>query len=574
MKNMVFWTCLALVAIGPGALAAGLLNGNFENGDNGKVASWTVDTNNAGTAAWEPSGGIKGSHCLGITVDKPIKGEGVVWEQDIQLKPYTAYLLKGYIKGEDVKLGTDEGDEMGASIATSMWLCDTIRLRKGPKAVGTFGWTRFVIDFATGPDGKAAVFCRFGRNNMVGKAYFDELTVIENPDAQHFESDQFVLNLWKDEVECATREGVIQRLKNADRLYRAYKDLTGHEPGPEKCSAYAPRLWGIEAMGWSGNPLLWIADQAWMKQYWRQKDYCAEIFLHELAHNFDVDGAGYDMHFSELMFYYACEQCNFIIGEDQGPHQGKDVRARWKLRGAEAGVPDPAYVIYRLIPFIDQVGWEPVKKTYRSYLSKPTPGLPDPDPKDHADRWGRFKTFFDRLSYFAGKDAWSIFTADEIADVKRCFTDPRTPPTQRPVDVASDVKEFWLSELKWDSSKVGYGRPCRNYNDAGFPLRSYERTHRYGLATHAPANTTFTLGGKWKSLDAYIGLIARSKGSVIFIVNGDGKELYRSDTVTDKKERHITVDLTGVNKLELIVDDAGDGRTWDWGLWLSPKLMR
>ncbi|MCX6343509.1 MAG: NPCBM/NEW2 domain-containing protein [Armatimonadetes bacterium] len=577
MKVTIIMPALALLALASSALSAkGLANGDLNKGANNLPDSWTVNACTGAQAAWEPNAGIKNSGCLSITVTAPSKEEGITWEQDVQLEPYKAYLFTGYIKGNEIKLAIPDQNakETGPSLATSMWLCDTMRLKKSPTSTGTFGWTKFAIDFATGPDGKATIYCKFGRNNMVGKAYFDNLMVKPNPDTEKFESKHMVLNLWKDEIATATREGVIQRLKNADRLYEAYKDLTGHEPGKEKSSAYAPKLWGIEAMGWSGNPLLWIADQEWMKTYWRQPDYCAEIYLHELAHNFDIRGAAYDMHFSELMFYYACEKCNFVIGEDKGPHQGKDVRYRWELRGAQAGVPDPAYVIYKLIPFIDQVGWEPIKQTYRSYLNKPIPGLPGPNPEDYENRWGKFKTFFDRLSFFSKRDAWSIFTKEEIADVERCYTDPRIEPTQTPADVSSDVTTIWLSDLKWDSVKVGYGGPCRNYNEASFPLRSYERSHKKGLGTHAPANTTFNLGGKWKKLDVYVGLIARSKGSVIFVVNGDGKELYRSDKVTDQKERHITLDLTGVNKMELIVEDAGDGRTWDWGMWLSPQLSR
>lgn len=574
MQKVLFSALLMLIAMAGMCASGGFVNGDFEEGKGDKPDSWKIRTEGSAKVAWEPSAGVSGSKCVSITINEPCKDDGVVLEQEVQLEPYKAYILSGYIKGEDIKLGIEEGKVTPPSLATNMWLCDTIRLKNAPTAAGSFGWTKFTIDFATGPDGKASIFCRFGSNKMVGKAYFDNLTVVPNSETQHFESTHFVLNLWNDEVEAATKAGVIQRLKNADRLYLAYKELTGHEPGPEKCSAYAPKLWGIEAMGWSGNPLLWIADKEWMTRFWRMPDYCAEIYLHELAHNFDIEGAGYDMHFSELMFYYACEKCNFIIGEDKGPHQGKDVRFRWELRGAQAGVPDPAYVIYRLIPFIDKVGWEPVKKTYRSYLNPPTPGLPDPDKKDYSDRWGMFKTWFDRLSYFSGQDAWSIFTKEEIEDVKRCFTDPRTPPTERPTDVAADAKETWLSNLKWDSVKVGYGRPCLNYNEAGFPMRSYERTHRYGIGIHAPANATYTLDGKWGKLDAFIGLIARSKGSIIFVVNGDGKELYRSEVIKDQKERHISVDLTGVKKMELIVEDAGDGRTWDWGMWFSPKLTR
>ncbi len=36
----------------------------------------------------------------------------------------------------------------------------------------------------------------------------------------------------------------------------------------------------------------------------------------------------------------------------------------------------------------------------------------------------------------------------------------------------------------------------------------------------------------------------------------------------------MKVDVSGVDTLELIVENAGDGSSSDWGIWLSPKLSR
>lgn len=575
MSKAILLMGLAAFAVASGCWAADTVkNGNFEDGKVNAPAFWTVNSVPGATAAWEPSGGIRNSRCLSITFTQPDKGEGVVWEQHFKLEPYKAYMLKGYIKGDDIKLGVPDGILTPPSLASGMYPSDTAQLRKSPEATGTFGWTPFAVDFVTGPSGDGAVYLRFGSNGMVGKAYFDNISVYPNPDTEQFRSKHMILNLWKDEVAAATREGVIQVLKNTDKLYESYTELTGHHPGSEMSSAYAPRYVKMDAVGFSGNPIIWTANKDWMKKYWTQKDYCPEIFLHEFGHNFDVRGAGYDMHCSELMFYYGCVTNNFIIGEDEGPHQGKDVRYRWKLRGAAAGVPDSAYWIHRLIPFIDEVGWEPVKKTYRSYQNPPVPGLPGTTPTDRRSRWPVFKTFLDRLSFFAGKDAWAIFTKEEREQLERGFNNVPEQPTLRPDEAPADVTTAWLSDFKWDSAAVGYSRPCRNCNEMGFPLKSYERTHAKGFATHAFANLEFNLGGKWKKLDFYYALIVQSKGSVHFMVQGDGKELFHSELVKDKIERHTTIDVTGVKTLRLLVDDGGDGTGWDWGCWLSPQLTR
>ena len=41
-----------------------------------------------------------------------------------------------------------------------------------------------------------------------------------------------------------------------------------------------------------------------------------------------------------------------------------------------------------------------------------------------------------------------------------------------------------------------------------------------------------------------------------------------------EKTESFDVDVTGVEELVLATEDAGDGRAADWGLWLSPELIR
>ncbi len=63
-------------------------------------------------------------------------------------------------------------------------------------------------------------------------------------------------------------------------------------------------------------------------------------------------------------------------------------------------------------------------------------------------------------------------------------------------------------------------------------------------------------------------------GSVVFVVRGDGKDLFRSEKITDRKSRETTVDIAGIETLELIVKDAGNGNSDDWEVWTAPTLER
>lgn len=63
------------------------------------------------------------------------------------------------------------------------------------------------------------------------------------------------------------------------------------------------------------------------------------------------------------------------------------------------------------------------------------------------------------------------------------------------------------------------------------------------------------------------------KGSVRFVLIGDGKEIYNSGIVREgDKPRPISVPLKGIGVLELKVDDAADGASGDRALWIDPTI--
>jgi hypothetical protein len=60
----------------------------------------------------------------------------------------------------------------------------------------------------------------------------------------------------------------------------------------------------------------------------------------------------------------------------------------------------------------------------------------------------------------------------------------------------------------------------------------------------------------------------------VFVIKCDGQEKLRSPLLRLWDEGHAEVDLTGVDKLELIVEDGGNEAWDDQANWLSPKLLR
>ncbi len=75
-------------------------------------------------------------------------------------------------------------------------------------------------------------------------------------------------------------------------------------------------------------------------------------------------------------------------------------------------------------------------------------------------------------------------------------------------------------------------------------------------------------------LENAFGLQNWSPGSVVFVVKGDGRELFRSNVVKGWKEGQLRVGLAGVETLELIVENVMDGTYGDNAIWFSPRLSR
>lgn len=152
------------------------------------------------------------------------------------------------------------------------------------------------------------------------------------------------------------------------------------------------------------------------------------------------------------------------------------------------------------------------------------------------------------------------------------------PRRSSPAEVSATRTSVALSQLSWESAKTGWGKPLTDQVPAEANrsplLHIGGEFFDSGLYAHAPALHVLRLGGKWKTFQSGYGLQDGHSGSVVFVVRGDGKELFRSEPVRDAKCRHLQVAVVGVDSLELAVEDAGDGTNSDWGVWVAAQLGR
>lgn len=172
------------------------------------------------------------------------------------------------------------------------------------------------------------------------------------------------------------------------------------------------------------------------------------------------------------------------------------------------------------------------------------------------------------------ENAGSSPAEQRLQEIARLLAATRNSSTG-PVPANADGQSLWLSDAKWESARVGWLRPTVNRlpNDSVALMVGGELFAR-GIYAHAPSAYVYDLGGKWNRVSGQAGLADGNGGSVVFVIQGDGKELWRSSKIGDSRLASYDVDVSGVKQLTLSVEDAGDGTGSDWGVWAEPRLAR
>ena len=156
------------------------------------------------------------------------------------------------------------------------------------------------------------------------------------------------------------------------------------------------------------------------------------------------------------------------------------------------------------------------------------------------------------------------------------LADPPAPQAIR--DLPADRKSVAVSSLQFRTATVGWGQPLRDQVLIEPPrdcfLRVGGRFHPSGLFAHAPSRYELDLDRGWKRFRSSYGLQDGHAGSVVFVIRADGRELFRSRLINDHTLRSVAVDVKGVERLTLSVEDGGDGARNDWAVWIEPRLER
>ncbi len=110
------------------------------------------------------------------------------------------------------------------------------------------------------------------------------------------------------------------------------------------------------------------------------------------------------------------------------------------------------------------------------------------------------------------------------------------------------------------------------------PMQIGAKSFAHGLGTHSISHIVVNLPSPAKSFESSIGIdnnydTQGKHGTVVFVVEVGGKELYRSGICRGGEQPvPVKLDLPGVRQLTLRVLDAGDGPGWDQADWCDAAV--
>lgn len=110
----------------------------------------------------------------------------------------------------------------------------------------------------------------------------------------------------------------------------------------------------------------------------------------------------------------------------------------------------------------------------------------------------------------------------------------------------------------------------------GVPMRIGGVRYEKGLGVHAYSEVQYDLGQAYTRFVSDVGVDDETGngGTVVFEVYGDGALLYQSATLDGSDQRaRVDLDVTGVDLLELVVTDAGNGNGLDHANWSNARLV-
>lgn len=141
---------------------------------------------------------------------------------------------------------------------------------------------------------------------------------------------------------------------------------------------------------------------------------------------------------------------------------------------------------------------------------------------------------------------------------------------------ARAAEEVGLHALDLTKMTQGWGAPQTNRAIRGGPLTLGGKTFPTGVGTHAGSTLWLDLAGGSERFLATVGVddAANGPATLAFKVLADGRTLWQSGVMKPADQpKSLDLDVRGVKTLLLLVEDAGDGNSFDHADWAEARFV-
>lgn len=320
--------------------------------------------------SWDANGGIHGSPCILIENQIPNDSRLVL---PLDLLPGEQYILQGWIRGEGIL--HHEGEQVGPNLS----IYDTYSYVAEPGRNSSWTFVEMTFQYEEGMQ----LACRLGHygGTATGKAYFDDLQILQLEMTSGLEGEHIILSLESDDLVHTNPESLNRWLDNLDMVYEELQEFSGLTPfNSQKMEIASVRQ---NPGGWAvaGNPILWMKEyiKDELKLMTQRDDWIFGI-IHEISHNFDDNSWNFDAeHFANFKLCYVVEELNANVKDDDGVYytgaEIDDFFYKMSQRAYDYYIETNEYynfndyITYWFLQIKMQIGWAPFQATFH-YLSQ------------------------------------------------------------------------------------------------------------------------------------------------------------------------------------------------------------
>jgi alpha-galactosidase len=143
------------------------------------------------------------------------------------------------------------------------------------------------------------------------------------------------------------------------------------------------------------------------------------------------------------------------------------------------------------------------------------------------------------------------------------------------LSLAGQAKTVYIDELDTRFMLQDWGAPVVNKSIMQTPFRVAGKEYRRGVGTHSISRFLLNIEGKAQSVSGWVGADDRNDYTcnMEFKIWADGRQIWSSGIMhKGMPAKKFGLSLKGVQKIALIVAEAGDGIMYDHADWLEVKI--